>query len=80
MYILNAFVLKIIFSGDFIVTDFWMFPLMGAYQAIMVRKMGWRSMFIAFILLPEMLYAVMRHSWIIISISKSFSSATQQWE
>lgn len=80
MYVLNAFVLKILLNGNFTITDFWMFPLMGSYQAVMVRKMGWRSMFVAFILLPEMLYAVMRHSWIIISVGKSFSSATQQWE
>lgn len=79
-YVLNGYILKLAFSGNFTLMDLWMFPLMGAYQAIMVRKMGWWSMFVAFILLPEMLYAVMRHSWIIISLGKSFSSTTQQWE
>ena len=80
MYILNGYILKIFLSGSLTITDLWMFPIMGAYQAVMVRKMGWRSMFVAFILLPEMLYAVMRHSWIIISLGRSFSSKTQQWE
>ena len=80
MYVLNAYVLMILINANFNILDFWMLPLMGAYQAIMLRKMGWRSMFIAAILLPEMLYAVMRHAWIIISISRSFSSTAQKWE
>lgn len=80
MYLLNSYIVMILVRGSFNILDFWMLPLMGLYQAIMVKKMGWKSMIIAFVLVPEMLYAVMRHSWIIISISKSFTSATQQWE
>lgn len=79
-YVLNALILMIIVSGSVNIFDLWMLPLMGSYQAIMVRKMGWRSMLISFILLPEMLYAVMRHAWIITSVSRSFSSKTQNWE
>lgn len=80
MYAINALFISMIFGENFNIVDFWILPLMGAYQAIMLRKMGWRSMAIAFVLLPEMLFAVMRHVWIIISISNSFTSTTQKWE
>lgn len=79
-YVVNAFALLMIFGGNFSITDLWMFPLMGTYQAIMLRKMGWKSMCIGFILVPEMLYAVMRHLWIITSVSRSLSSTSQNWE
>jgi cellulose synthase/poly-beta-1,6-N-acetylglucosamine synthase-like glycosyltransferase len=80
MYVINVFFISVIFSENFNILDFWILPLMGAYQAIMLRNMGWKSMAIAFVLLPEMLFAVVRHLWIFISIGKSFTSATQKWE
>ena len=79
-YLVNALALLIIFSGNVSLADFWMFPLMGTYQAVMLKKMGWKSMVIGFLLVPEMLYAVMRHSWIITSVSRSLSSTSQNWE
>ncbi len=79
-YVLNALALMVIIRGGINIMDFWMLPLMGVYQAIMVRSMGWKSMFIAFILIPETLYALMRHTWIITALGKSLSSTTQKWE
>lgn len=79
-YGLNALAVRLVMSGNVSIMDFWMFPLLGIYQAVMIRTMGWKSMCIAFVLLPEMLYAFMRHAWIIVSVVKSFTSASQKWE
>lgn len=79
-YGINAFALTLIISGALNLTDLWLFPFMGAYQALTVRKMGWKSMLVSFTLLPEMLFAVMRHVWIFTSLGKSFLSTKQNWE
>ena len=36
-YLVNALALLIIFSGNVSLADFWMFPLMGTYQAVMLK-------------------------------------------
>ena len=79
-YVVNTLSVLFVTSDTVRITDLWMFPLMGAYQAVMVKRMGWKSMIVAFLLVPEMLYAVMRHVWIITSLSRSLLSASQNWE
>jgi biofilm PGA synthesis N-glycosyltransferase PgaC len=79
-YALYAFPVMGIVSGHTTLMDFWFFPVMGIYQAIMVRKLGWRSMIVAFVLLPEVAFGVVRHCWIFTSLKRSFLSNHQVWE
>lgn len=79
-YALYTFAVMGIVSRHATLMDFWFFPVMGIYQAITVRKLGWRSMIVAFILLPEVLFGVIRHCWIFTSLKRSFLSKHQTWE
>ena len=79
-YVINSLVLSVFLGGNVTLTNLWLFVLMGAYQAFMVKRMGWKSALVAFVLIPEMLYAVMRHTWIITSVIKSIHARSQNWE
>lgn len=79
-YVMYAFPVIGIVSGHTALMNFWFFPVMGMYQAVMVRKLGWRSMLVAFVLLPEIAFGVIRHFWIFASLKKSFLSKNQTWE
>lgn len=80
IYVSYTILIMGIVNGYTSLMSFWFFPLMGTYQAIMVRKLGWRSMIVAFILLPELAFSVVRHYWIITSLKRSFMSHNQSWE
>ena len=53
--------------------------LMGLYQAVTIRTMGIRSMALAFLVLPEMAFNIVRHWWLGSSLVLSFVSRRRSW-
>ena len=66
--------------GTASITGLWFLLFIGLWQALMTQRMGWRSMLISFLLVPDMLYSVVRHYWVISSVVGSFRSKQQKWE
>jgi cellulose synthase/poly-beta-1,6-N-acetylglucosamine synthase-like glycosyltransferase len=58
--------------GNAVPAHFWFLALVVVFQAISVYRLGWRMMLLAAVMIPEMLYAVLRHTWIVASLVKSF--------
>lgn len=67
-------------QGDVRLTSFWLLALVGAYQAIMTRTMGWKAMLASFILVPDLVYGVIRHCWVISAVVLSVRRKHQSWE
>jgi poly-beta-1,6-N-acetyl-D-glucosamine synthase len=51
---------------------FWFLALVVVFQAVSVYRLGWRMMLLAAFMVPEVLFAVLRHTWILVSLVKSF--------
>jgi len=66
-------------SGKEHLLSFAMLPLMSLYQAITLRKLGWKSSLFGSLLFPDIIFAMMRHTWIIISLVKSYVGRPQKW-
>jgi len=52
---------------------FWFIGFVMFFQALSVQRLGWRMMLLAATLLPEILFALIRHAWIIVSFVKSYT-------
>jgi len=52
---------------------FWFLGFVALFQALSVHRLGWKMMLLASILIPEILFALIRHAWIIVSLVKSYS-------
>jgi cellulose synthase/poly-beta-1,6-N-acetylglucosamine synthase-like glycosyltransferase len=52
--------------------DFWFLLFVVAFQVISVRNLGWKSMVIAGLLLPDLLFGVLRHAWILKSLYNAY--------
>ncbi|GIF07860.1 glycosyltransferase [Actinoplanes siamensis] len=54
---------------------FWMI-----YPAVMVRSLGWKAMLVEALLLPELVFTVVRTYWLITSILKSYFTRVSSWK
>jgi cellulose synthase/poly-beta-1,6-N-acetylglucosamine synthase-like glycosyltransferase len=59
--------------GKPVLWGFWFLGFVMIFQALSVYRLGWKMMLLAALLLPELLFAVIRHAWIIVSLVKSYS-------
>jgi biofilm PGA synthesis N-glycosyltransferase PgaC len=50
------------------------------FQAITVKQLGWRSMVASFLLVPELVFNLVRHVWLIVSFVESYRSKKYEWE
>jgi cellulose synthase/poly-beta-1,6-N-acetylglucosamine synthase-like glycosyltransferase len=62
------------------IQDLWFILCIGAYQAITLHRMGWRSMVVGFLLVPELCYMLLRHTWLFASLAHSFLARTRNWD
>lgn len=59
--------------------DMWFTAFVGVYQAIGLRRLGARSMFVGLLLIPECLYMVVRHVWLLLSLPCAYLGLLQKW-
>jgi cellulose synthase/poly-beta-1,6-N-acetylglucosamine synthase-like glycosyltransferase len=50
------------------------------YPALRVRNLGWKAMLVEALLVPELIYAVVRMYWFIMSILKSYFTRVSDWK
>lgn len=50
------------------------------YPALRVRNLGWKAMLVEAILLPELVYTVVRTYWLVSSIVKSYVTRVTSWK
>lgn len=79
-YLWPALIVVGVVEGRVTWSGTWFLALMGIYQALMTRKMGWVSMLISFTLVPDFFYGIVRHYWVITSVIRSFRNNKQGWE
>ena len=79
-YLWPVLIIMNLVHGTASITSLWFLLFIGLWQALMTQKMGWKSMLISFLLVPDMLYSVVRHYWVISSVISSFRSKQQRWE
>lgn len=79
-YLWPVLIALTIVQGTATLAGFWLLPLMGIYQAIMTRTMGWKAMFASFILVPDIAYSIIRHYWVISAVVLSVRRNHQEWE
>jgi len=60
--------------GDPDIRDYWFLGFVVIFQTITVHRLGWKMMLVAALLLPEVLFALVRHTWVITSLVKSYSA------
>jgi cellulose synthase/poly-beta-1,6-N-acetylglucosamine synthase-like glycosyltransferase len=60
--------------------DLWFVLCVGAYQAITVHRLGWRSMVVGFLLIPELGYMLIRHTWLFASLAHSYLASNRKWD
>lgn len=59
--------------GEPVLTDFWFLGLVVLFQAVSVYRLGWRMMLLAALIIPDLLFGIIRHTWIITSLAKSYT-------
>ncbi len=50
------------------------------YPALLVRNLGWKAMLVEALLLPELVYTVVRTYWLVSSILKSYFTRVSTWK
>jgi cellulose synthase/poly-beta-1,6-N-acetylglucosamine synthase-like glycosyltransferase len=50
------------------------------YPALRVRRLGWKAMLVESLLLPELLYTVVRTYWLLTSLIKSYATRVSAWK
>ncbi|MFH8981360.1 glycosyltransferase family 2 protein [Streptomyces varsoviensis] len=50
------------------------------YPALRVRNLGWKAMLVEALLLPELVYTVVRTHWLVSSIVKSYVTRVSAWK
>lgn len=58
--------------GTPVPTDFWFLAIVIVFQAVSVYRLGWRMMLLAAFTIPDLLFGMIRHVWIVTSLVKSF--------
>jgi cellulose synthase/poly-beta-1,6-N-acetylglucosamine synthase-like glycosyltransferase len=59
--------------GNPVLWGFWFLGFVVLFQVLSVHRLGWKMMLLAAMLLPEILFALIRHTWIMVSLVKSYS-------
>lgn len=54
--------------------------VLSLFQAFVLRTIGVRAILIGALLIPEQLYGLVRHTWLVMSLVKSFRRTDQSWE
>ncbi len=57
-----------------------LFAFWIVYPAIMVRNLGWKAMLVESLILPELVYTVVRAYWLVSSIIKSYVTRVSAWK
>jgi len=74
IYYLWVLVLSVQVSfGKPVLWGFWFLGFVALFQALSVHRLGWKMMLLAALLVPEILFAIIRHAWITVSLVKSYS-------
>jgi len=50
------------------------------YPAVRVRNLGWKAMLVEALLIPQLVYTVVRTYWIVSSIFKSYTTRVSAWK
>ncbi|MFE2910830.1 hypothetical protein [Kitasatospora indigofera] len=50
------------------------------YPALRVRKLGWKAMLVEALILPELVFNVVRTYWLVSSILKSYMTRVSAWK
>jgi len=64
--------------GKPVLVDFWFLGFVVLFQALSVHRLGWRMMLLAATLFPDILFGVIRHTWIVVSLVKSYGVRRRQ--
>jgi cellulose synthase/poly-beta-1,6-N-acetylglucosamine synthase-like glycosyltransferase len=60
---------------------FWLlFAFWIVYPALRVRNLGWKGMLVEALLIPELVYTVVRAYWLVSSIVKSYVTRVSAWK
>jgi cellulose synthase/poly-beta-1,6-N-acetylglucosamine synthase-like glycosyltransferase len=60
---------------------FWaLFAFWIIYPALRVRNLGWKAMLVEALLIPELVYTVVRAYWLVSSILKSYVTRVSAWK
>jgi len=58
--------------GNPVIEDFWFMIFVMSYQGYSVKRLGWRMVLLASLVLPDLLFGYVRHAWILKSLFKSY--------
>lgn len=50
------------------------------YPALRVRNLGWKAMLVEAVLIPELVYTVVRTYWLVTSVVKSYATRVSAWK
>ncbi|WP_157745006.1 glycosyltransferase family 2 protein [Micromonospora coxensis] len=60
---------------------FWfLFAFWVIYPAVMVRSLGWKAMLVEALLIPELVYTIVRAYWLLSSLLKSYFTPVSTWK
>lgn len=59
--------------------DLWFTACVGVYQAIGLRRLGVWSMLVGLLLVPECIYMLIRHTWLLVSLVYSYFGLLRKW-
>lgn len=62
----------LLLDNDPVWADFWFLLLVVGFQMITVYRLGFRMMLLAGLIIPELVFGIIRHTWIITSLVKSY--------
>jgi cellulose synthase/poly-beta-1,6-N-acetylglucosamine synthase-like glycosyltransferase len=57
-----------------------LFAFWVVYPALRVRNLGWKAMLVEALLIPELVYTVVRAYWLVASILKSYVTRVSAWK
>lgn len=57
-----------------------LFAFWIVYPALRIRSLGWKAMLVEAVLLPELVYTVVRSYWLVSSIAKSYVTRVSAWK
>jgi cellulose synthase/poly-beta-1,6-N-acetylglucosamine synthase-like glycosyltransferase len=60
---------------------FWaLFSFWVVYPAVRVTNLGWKAMLVEALLIPELVYTVVRTYWLVSSVTKSYLTRVSTWK
>jgi cellulose synthase/poly-beta-1,6-N-acetylglucosamine synthase-like glycosyltransferase len=66
------FVYHLLFE-DVVVQDFWFIGLVMIFQAVSVHRLGWKMMLVAGLMVPDLIFGVIRNAWVVKSFFHSYA-------